>query len=102
MHLPRNVIKGGEVGFFIKDDLSFAPFSKHCFQAFKSTSVQTGSECAKYVMFHVLYRATNLSKAQFLDKYSMILEGVTLSGCENILLGDINFILINVTPDEII
>ena len=33
----------------------------------------------------------NLSKSQFLDKFGMFLEGAALSGCENILLGDLNF-----------
>ena len=42
-------------------------------------------------IFHVLYRPPNLSKSQFLDEFGMFLEGAALSGCENILLGDLNF-----------
>ena len=39
----------------------------------------------------MLYRPPNLSKSQFLDEFGMFLEGAALSGCENILLGDLNF-----------
>ena len=54
----------------------------------ESTSIQISSEG---VIFHVLYRPPNLPKSQFLDKFGMFLEGAALSGCENILLGDLNF-----------
>ena len=49
------------------------------------------TEGAKDVIFHVVYRPTNLSKAQFLDEFGMFLEGAALSGCENILLGKLTF-----------
>ena len=37
-HVPRNVRKGGGVGFFIKEDLSFEQVSKNNCQAFESNS----------------------------------------------------------------
>ena len=90
-HVPRNVKKGGGVGFFIKEDLSFEQVSKNNCQAFESISIQISTEGAKDVIFHVLYGPPNLSKSQFLDEFGMFLEGAALSGCENILLGDLNF-----------
>ena len=90
-HVPRNVKKGGGVGFFIKEDLSFEQVSKNNCQAFESVSIQISTEGAKDVIFHVLYRPPNLSKSQFLDEFGMFLEGAALSGCENILLGGLNF-----------
>ena len=87
-HVPRKVKKGGGVGFFIKEDLSFEQVSKSNCQAFESTSIQIST---KDVIFHVLYRPPNLSKSQFLDKFGMFLEGAALSSSENILLGDFNF-----------
>ena len=76
---------------FIKEDLSFEQVSKNNFQAFESTSIQISTESAKDVIFHILYRPPNLSKLQFLDEFGMYLEGAALSGCGNILLGDLNF-----------
>ena len=90
-HVPRNVKKGGGVGFFIKEDLSFEQVSKNSYQAFESISIQISTEDAKDVIFHVVYRPPNLSKSQFLDEFGMFLEGAALSGYENILLGDLNF-----------
>ena len=90
-HVPRNVKKGGGVGFFIKEDLSFEQVSKNSYQAFESISIQISTEGAKDVIFHVVYRPPNLSKSQFLDEFGMFLEGAALSGYENILLGDLNF-----------
>ena len=90
-HVPRNVKKGGRVGFFIKEDLSFEQVSKNNSQAFESTSIQISTKGAKDVIFDVLYRPPNLSKSQSLDEFSMFLEGAALSDCENILLGDLNF-----------
>ena len=84
-------MKGGGVGFFIKEGLSFEQVSKNNCQAFESTSVQISTEGAKDIIFHVLFRPVNLSKSQFLDRFSMFLEGAALSSCENILLGDLNF-----------
>ena len=49
------------------------------------------TEGAKDVLFHVLYRPPNLSNSRFLDEFGIFLEGTALSGCENILLGDLNF-----------
>ena len=92
-HVPRNVKKGGGVGFFIKEDLSFEQVSKNNYQAFESTSIQISTEGAKDVIFHVVYRPPNLLKSQFLDEFGMFLKGAALSGCENILLGDLNFYL---------
>ena len=89
--VPRNIKKGGRVGFFIKEDLSYEQVSKNNYQAFKSISIQISSEGAKDVIFHVVYRPPNLSKSQFLDEFGMFLEGAALSGYENILLGDLNF-----------
>ena len=77
--------------FFIKEDLSFEQVSKNICQAFESTSIMISTKDAKDVVFHVLYRPPNLSKLQFLDEFGMFLEGAALSGCENILLGDLNF-----------
>ena len=68
--------------------------SKNNCHAFESTLIQISTEGAKDVIFHVLYRPPNLSKSQFLDKFGMFLEGAALSGCENILLGDLNFHLV--------
>ena len=65
--------------------------SKNSCQAFESTSIQISTEGAKDVIFHVLYRPPNLSKSQFLENFGKFLEGAALSGCENILLGDLNF-----------
>ena len=90
-HVPRNVKKGGGVGFFIKEDLSFEQVSKNSYQAFESISIQISTEGAKDVIFHVAYRPPNLSKSQFQDEFGMFLEGAALSGYENILLGDLNF-----------
>ena len=90
-HVPRDVKKGGGVGFFIKEDLSFEKVSKNNCQTFESTSIQISTEGAKDVIFHVLYRPPNISKSQFLGEFGMFLEGAALSGCENILLGDLNF-----------
>ena len=90
-HVPRNVKKGGGVGFFIKEDLSFERVSKNSYQAFESISIQISTEGAKDGIFHVVYRPPNLSKSQFLDEFGMFLEGAALSGYENILLGDLNF-----------
>ena len=90
-HVPRNTKKGGGVGFFIKDDLSFEQVSKNNYQTFESISIQISTEGAKDVIFHVVYRPPNLSKSQFLDEFGMFLEGAALSGYENILLGDLNF-----------
>ena len=90
-HVPRNVKKGGGVGFFIKEDLCFEQVSKNNCQAFESTSIKISTEGAKDVIFHVLYRPPNLSKLQFLEEFGMFREGAALSGCENILLGDLNF-----------
>ena len=90
-HVPRDVQKGGGVGFFIKEDLSFEKVSKNNCQTFESTSIQISTEGAKDVIFHVLYRPPNLSKSEFLGEFGMFLEGAALSGCENILLGDLNF-----------
>ena len=90
-HVPRNVKKGGGVGFFIKEDLSYEQVSKNNYQAFESISIQISSEGAKDVIFHVVYKPPNLSKSQFLDEFGMFLEGAALSGYENILLGDLNF-----------
>ena len=90
-HVPRNIKKGGGVGFFIKEDLSYEQVSKNKYQAFESISIQISSEGAKDVIFHVVYRPPNLSKSQFLDEFGMFLEGAALSGYENILLGDLNF-----------
>ena len=90
-HVPRNVKKGGRVGFFIKDDLCFEQVSKNNCQVFESTSIQISTEGAKDVIFHVLYRPPNLSKLQFLEEFGMFLEGAALSGCKHILLGDFNF-----------
>ena len=80
------VKKGGGVGFFIKEDLSFEQVSKNSYQAFEIISI----EGAKDVIFHVVYRPPNLSKSQFLDEFAIVLEGAALSGYENILLGDLN------------
>ena len=65
--------------------------SKNNCQAFESTSIQISTEGAKDVIFHVHYRPPNLSKSQFLEEFGMFLEGAALSGCENILFGDLNF-----------
>ena len=83
-HVPRNVKKGGGVGFFEQ-------VSKNSCQAFESISIQISTEGAKDVIFHVVYRPPNLSKLQFLDEFGMFLEGAALSGYENILLGDLKF-----------
>ena len=91
IHVPQNIKKGGGVGFFIKEDLCFEQVSKNNCQTFESTCIQISTEGAKDVIFHVVYRPPNLSKSQFLDKFGMFLEGAALSGCENILLGDLNF-----------
>ena len=72
-HVPRNVKKGGGVGFFIKEDLSFEQVSKNNYQALESTSIQISTEGAKDVIFHVVYRPPNLSKSQFLDEFGMFL-----------------------------
>ena len=80
----------GEVVFFIKEDLSFEQVSKNNYQAFESTSIQISTEGGKYVIFHVVYRPPNLSKSQFLDEFGMFLQGAALSGCDNILFGDLN------------
>ena len=77
-HVPRNVKKGGGVGFFIKEDLSFERVSKNSYQAFESISIQISTEGAKDVIFHVVYRPPNLSKSQFLDEFGMFLEGAAL------------------------
>ena len=90
-HVPQNVKKGDGVGFFIKEDLSFEQVSKNNCQTLESTSIQISTEGAKDVIFHVVYRPPNLSKLQFLDEFGMFLEGAAFSGCENILLGDLNF-----------
>ena len=90
-HVPRNIKKGGGVGFFIKEDLSYEQVSKNNSQAFESISIQISSEGAKDVIFHVVYRPPNLSKSQFRDEFGMFLEGAALSGYKNILLGDLNF-----------
>ena len=90
-HVPRDVKKGGRVGFFIKEDLSFEKVSKNNCQTFEGTSIQISTEGAKDVTFHVLYRPPNLSKSQFLGEFGMFLKGAALSGCENILLGNLNF-----------
>ena len=90
-HVPQNVKKGGGVGFFIKEDLSFERVSKNSYQASESISIQISTQGAKDVIFHVVYRPPNLSKSQFLDEFGMFLEGAALSGYENILLGDLNF-----------
>ena len=71
--------------------MSFEQVSKNNCHAFESTSIQISTEGAKDVVFHVLYRPPNLSKSQSLDEFGMFLKGATLSGCENILLGDLNF-----------
>ena len=60
-HVLQNVKKGGGVGFFIKEDLSFEQVSKNNCQAFESTSIQISTEGAKDVIFHVLCRPPNLS-----------------------------------------
>ena len=91
IHVPQNVKKGGGVGFFIKEDLSFEQVSKNSYQAFESISIQISTEGAKDVIFHVVYRPPNLSKSQFLHEFGMFLKGAALSGYENILLGDLNF-----------
>ena len=93
-HVPRNIKKGGGVGFFIKEE----QVSKSNYQAFESISIQISTEGAKDVIFHVVYRPPNLSKSQFLDEFGMFLEGAALSGYENILLGDLNFHLDKMTP----
>ena len=90
-HVPRNVKKGSGVGLFIKEDLSFEQVSENSYQAFEIISIQISTEGAKDVIFHVVYRPTNLSNSQFLDEFGMFLEGAALSGYENILLGDLNF-----------
>ena len=59
-HVPRNIKKGGGVGFFIKEDLSYEQVSKNNYQAFESISIQISSEGAKDVIFHVVYRPPNL------------------------------------------
>ena len=92
-HVPRNVKKGGGVGFFIKEDLSFEQVSKNSYQAFEIISIQISTEGAKDVIFHVVYSPPNLSKSQFLDEFGIFLKGAALSGYENILLGDLNFYL---------
>ena len=71
--------------------MSFEQVSKNNCQAFESISIQISTEGAKDVIFHVLYRPPNLSKSKFVDELGMFLEGAALSGCENILLGDLNF-----------
>ena len=70
---------------------SFEQVSKNNYQDFESTSIQISTKGAKDVIFHVVYRPPNLSKSQFLDEFGMFLQGAALSGCENILLGDLNF-----------
>ena len=40
-------------------------------------------------MLYFMYSA-NLLKSQFRDEFGMFLEGAALSGCKNILLGDLN------------
>ena len=90
-HILLNVKKGGGVGFFIKEDLCFEQVSKNNCQDFESTSIQISTEGAKDVIFHVLYRPSNLSKSQFLYEFGMFLKGANLSGCENILPDDLNF-----------
>ena len=90
-HVPRNIKKGGGVGFFVKEDLSYEQVSKNNYQAFESISIQISSEGAKDVIFRVVCGPPDLSKSQFLDEFGMFLEGAALSGYENILLGDLNF-----------
>ena len=73
-HVPQNVKKGGGVGFFIKEDLSFEQVSKNNYQAFESTSIQISTEGAKDVIFHVVYKPPNLSKSQFLDEFGIFVK----------------------------
>ena len=63
-HVPENIKKGGGVGFFIKEDLSYEQISKYNCQAFESTLIQISTEDAKGVIFHVLFHDPQISQSR--------------------------------------
>ena len=62
-----------------------------CFLSFESISVPLSTSSAQEVTFHVLYIPQSVPKTQFLDDFTLFLDGAALSGSEHILLGDFKF-----------
>ena len=97
-HVPRNIKKGGGVGFFIKEDLIYEQVSKNNYQTFESISIQISSEGAKDVIFHVVYRPPNLSKSQFLSNLACSSKVLLYQAMKTFSLVILIFIWINMTP----
>ena len=50
-HVPRNVKKGGGVGFFVKENLSFEQVANNNCQTFESSSIQISTEVLTMLYF---------------------------------------------------
>ena len=66
------------VGLFIHDDIEFKVLPQPCFYTFESTSVHLSMGNAQDIIFHTVYRPSNVSKAKFIEDFSSFVEGTAL------------------------
>ena len=64
-HVPHSEGRGGDIGFFIRDDIDFKVLPQPCFKTFESISVHLSIGNAKNSIFHTVYRPPKFFQSQF-------------------------------------
>jgi hypothetical protein len=89
IHNPRELGRGGGVGFIFRSCLNLSTYSTQSFPSFEALCTKVSLQSSSLLIL-TLYRPPSSSIADFLSDFSSLLEDLATSPSELVITGDLN------------
>src|SRR5262249_39102974 len=97
LHVPRSSGRnGGGIGCIYKSSFSVTSLTNHSFTSFEHMLLRA-THLSKTFLFAIIYRPPQSPQAQFLSDFSELLEEISSSPSELVIMGDFNIHIDNLS-----